>query len=107
MIDAQSAGPSTSRARRVGSCAIVSQFVETPRHRNDQEIDRLIDRLHGCGVEQIAKSILFKGGQSGKAVMVVTSGINRVDEKKVRTLIKEDFEKAFQSVDVIASPVTP
>jgi aspartyl-tRNA(Asn)/glutamyl-tRNA(Gln) amidotransferase subunit A len=27
--------------------------------------------------------------------------------QKVRTLIKEDFEKAFQSVDVIASPVTP
>jgi aspartyl-tRNA(Asn)/glutamyl-tRNA(Gln) amidotransferase subunit A len=27
--------------------------------------------------------------------------------QKVRTLIKDDFENAFQSVDVIASPVTP
>ncbi len=27
--------------------------------------------------------------------------------QKVRTLIKEDFERAFQAVDVIASPVTP
>jgi prolyl-tRNA editing enzyme YbaK/EbsC (Cys-tRNA(Pro) deacylase) len=48
----------------------------------------------GCGVEQIAKSILFKAGQSGKAVMVVTSGANRVDEKKVRELIGESVKKA-------------
>ena len=48
----------------------------------------------GCGVEQIAKSILFKAGQSGKAIMVVTSGINRVDEKKVRSLIGEPVKKA-------------
>jgi aspartyl-tRNA(Asn)/glutamyl-tRNA(Gln) amidotransferase subunit A len=27
--------------------------------------------------------------------------------QKVRTLIKADFENAFQTVDVIASPVTP
>ncbi len=27
--------------------------------------------------------------------------------QKVRTLIKQDFERAFQSVDVIAAPVTP
>ena len=48
----------------------------------------------GCGVEQIAKSILFKAGQSGKAIMVVTSGINRVDEKKVRSLVGEPVKKA-------------
>ena len=48
----------------------------------------------GCGVEQIAKSILFKAGRSGKAVLVVTSGVNRVDEKKVRGLIGEPVKKA-------------
>ena len=48
----------------------------------------------GCGIEQIAKSIIFKGGQSGKPVMVVTSGINRVDEKKVRAVLGENVKKA-------------
>jgi prolyl-tRNA editing enzyme YbaK/EbsC (Cys-tRNA(Pro) deacylase) len=48
----------------------------------------------GCSVEQIAKSILFKAGQSARAVLVVTSGTNRVDEKKVRDLIGEPVKKA-------------
>lgn len=48
----------------------------------------------GCDVAQIAKSIIFKAGQSGKAVLVVASGTNRVDEKKVRSLIGEPVKKA-------------
>ncbi|MCE1252883.1 MAG: YbaK/EbsC family protein [Anaerolineae bacterium] len=48
----------------------------------------------GCDVQQIAKSIIFKASQSGKAVLVVTSGSNRVDEKKVRALLGEPLKKA-------------
>jgi prolyl-tRNA editing enzyme YbaK/EbsC (Cys-tRNA(Pro) deacylase) len=48
----------------------------------------------GCGVEQIVKSIIFKAGTSGKAVLVAASGSNRVDEKKVRTLLGEAIKKA-------------
>ena len=48
----------------------------------------------GCSVGQIAKSIVFKAGLSGKAVLVVTSGTNRVDEKKVRALLGEPVKKA-------------
>jgi prolyl-tRNA editing enzyme YbaK/EbsC (Cys-tRNA(Pro) deacylase) len=48
----------------------------------------------GCGVEQIVKSIIFKAGTSGKAVLVAASGINRVDEKKVRALLGESIKKA-------------
>ncbi|HLZ68132.1 MAG TPA: YbaK/EbsC family protein [Aliidongia sp.] len=36
----------------------------------------------GCAVEQIAKSIIFRVG-SGRAVLVVTSGGNRVVEQKI------------------------
>jgi prolyl-tRNA editing enzyme YbaK/EbsC (Cys-tRNA(Pro) deacylase) len=36
----------------------------------------------GCAVEQIAKSIIFRAG-SGRAVLVVTSGGNRVAEQKI------------------------
>ncbi len=35
----------------------------------------------GCRVEQIAKSVLFQGRNSGKPVMVIASGSNRVNEK--------------------------
>ena len=36
----------------------------------------------GCAVEQIAKSIIFRG-PDGRAVLVVTSGGNRVVEQKI------------------------
>lgn len=48
----------------------------------------------GCQVAEIAKSIVFKGAESGRAVMVVASGTERVDEKKVRALIGEKTGKA-------------
>src|SRR5262249_58657511 len=37
----------------------------------------------GCKVDQIAKSLVFRGEQSQRAVLVITSGGNRVDEGKV------------------------
>ncbi len=48
----------------------------------------------GCSVAEIAKSILFRGRQSGTPIMVVASGSNRVSEKKVATLIGEKLERA-------------
>ena len=50
----------------------------------------------GCSVAQIAKSIIFRSEQNESvfAVMVVASGINRVDEKKVQALIGHPVRKA-------------
>jgi prolyl-tRNA editing enzyme YbaK/EbsC (Cys-tRNA(Pro) deacylase) len=48
----------------------------------------------GCRVEQIAKSIIFQGKTSGKPVMVIASGSNRVNEKRLRDLISEPVKKA-------------
>ena len=48
----------------------------------------------GCDVAQIAKSILFRGRDSGRPVLVVASGVNRVDEKAVATLLGEKLGKA-------------
>ena len=48
----------------------------------------------GCGTEQIAKSIIFQGKTSGRPVMVIASGSNRVNEKKLRDLISEPVKKA-------------
>jgi len=47
----------------------------------------------GCEVGQIAKSLIFKGKQSGQAILVIASGSNRVDEKKLRDLLGEKVEK--------------
>jgi prolyl-tRNA editing enzyme YbaK/EbsC (Cys-tRNA(Pro) deacylase) len=48
----------------------------------------------GCQVAEIAKSLVFRGKDSGEAVLVITSGTNRVDEKKVAALLGEPIGKA-------------
>lgn len=47
----------------------------------------------GCDVAQIAKSLIFRR-QSGKPVLVIASGSNRVNEKAMKTLLGEKIEKA-------------
>lgn len=48
----------------------------------------------GCDVAQIAKSIIFKTKVTQRPVMVVASGTNRVDEKKVADVIGERIVRA-------------
>jgi prolyl-tRNA editing enzyme YbaK/EbsC (Cys-tRNA(Pro) deacylase) len=48
----------------------------------------------GCEVAEIAKSLLFRAKDSGRPVLVVASGVNRVDEKKVAALIGEKIARA-------------
>ena len=38
----------------------------------------------GCTVAQIAKSLIFKEKQTERAVLVIASGVNRVDVKKIK-----------------------
>ncbi len=48
----------------------------------------------GCSVAQIAKSLIFRAKDSGRPVLVVASGANRVDEKAVGRLIGEKIARA-------------
>lgn len=48
----------------------------------------------GCSVAQIAKSLIFKGATSGRAVLVIASGSNRVDEGKLAAIIGEPTKRA-------------
>ena len=67
------------------------QVVELPDStRTAKEAAQAI----GCGVEQIVKSLVFRGAQSGKPLLVVASGINRVDEQRVAAIVGEPIEKA-------------
>jgi len=47
----------------------------------------------GCEVGQIAKTLIFKGKNSGKPVCVIASGCNKVDEKKIAALVAEPIER--------------
>ncbi|MBL3704477.1 YbaK/EbsC family protein [Sulfitobacter sp. BDSS02] len=48
----------------------------------------------GCGVDQIAKSIIFRGTESNEALLFVTAGGNRVDAEKATALAGEPLDKA-------------
>jgi prolyl-tRNA editing enzyme YbaK/EbsC (Cys-tRNA(Pro) deacylase) len=48
----------------------------------------------GCQVEQIAKSLVFKTQTSEKPVLVIASGPNRVNEKRISELLGESITKA-------------
>ncbi len=48
----------------------------------------------GCDVAQIAKSLIFKAKDSGRPVLVIASGVNRVDEKQIAALLGEKILRA-------------
>ncbi|MBM4430017.1 MAG: YbaK/EbsC family protein [Chloroflexi bacterium] len=48
----------------------------------------------GCSVGQIVKSLVFRGKESGRAVLVLTSGANRVNEQTLAQLLAEPVQKA-------------
>lgn len=49
-------------------------------------------RAIGCRVEQIAKSIIFRGKHTHKPILVVASGVNRVDENRLGECLAEPVE---------------
>lgn len=48
----------------------------------------------GCELGQIVKSLIFKGKESGKPILVLTSGANRVDEKRISEYAGESIGRA-------------
>ncbi len=48
----------------------------------------------GCEVDQIAKSIIFRGENSGEALLFLTAGGNKVDGEKASALAGEALGKA-------------
>ena len=48
----------------------------------------------GCAVAQIAKSLVFRAKPSGRAILVMASGANRVDEAKLAAKLGETIGKA-------------
>ena len=95
MSNEKAAHPLSPSARKVqealkilGVGCEVREMDETTRSAQDAA------RSVGCKVGQIAKSLVFKGATTRQAVLVITSGSNRVDEKKLSERIGEPILKA-------------
>jgi prolyl-tRNA editing enzyme YbaK/EbsC (Cys-tRNA(Pro) deacylase) len=75
----------------LNSFGVTSKVMELPGStRTAQEAAQAI----GCRVEQIAKSLVFQGKTTSRPVLVVASGANHVNEKKIRDLLSEPVRKA-------------
>ncbi len=48
----------------------------------------------GCELGQIVKSLIFRGKTSGQSILVLTSGANRVDEKRISEYAGESISRA-------------
>jgi prolyl-tRNA editing enzyme YbaK/EbsC (Cys-tRNA(Pro) deacylase) len=67
------------------------QVVELPAStRSAVEAAQAIE----CQVGQIAKSLVFKGQETGRPVLVIACGANRVNEKRIGELLGEAVAKA-------------
>jgi prolyl-tRNA editing enzyme YbaK/EbsC (Cys-tRNA(Pro) deacylase) len=84
--------PAAARVQQLlaeqGIAAEVVEFAETTRSAADAAAQI------GCAVGQIAKSLVFRARPSGRPVLVIASGANRVDETAVAALLGEAIGKA-------------
>jgi prolyl-tRNA editing enzyme YbaK/EbsC (Cys-tRNA(Pro) deacylase) len=69
------------------SCQVIEHAEST---RTSQEA---ADRA-GCALGQITKSMIFKGKTTGKPILVLTSGQNRVNEKRLSRYAGEPITRA-------------
>jgi len=73
---------------RLGLSQRVKEMKQTTRSAQDAA------RAVGCEVGQIAKSLVFKGATSQRAILVITSGANRVNEASLAEISGETVLKA-------------
>ena len=95
MKDSADLGGSAARVQDIlaqaGGDHRIAHFAETTRTAQEAAV------AIGTTVAQIAKSLVFRAVDSGRPVLVIASGTNRVDEKAVAELIGEKIERADPS----------
>ncbi len=47
----------------------------------------------GCAVGQIAKSLVFQGAETQRAILIIASGVNRVNEKRMGSHLGEKLAR--------------
>ncbi len=86
--------PSSSRERVVSALRLLGMPAEVVELSSSGRTSAEAAASIGCEVAQIAKSIVFRGKTSGRCILVVASGADRIDEKKLRAEIGENVARA-------------
>jgi prolyl-tRNA editing enzyme YbaK/EbsC (Cys-tRNA(Pro) deacylase) len=84
----KSAGKVQAALREMGVELVVTELPGSTRTAAEAA------QAIGCQVGQIAKSIVFQAASSGRPVLVVASGSNRVNEVSLAGRIGENIKKA-------------
>jgi len=77
-------------ARALEAAGITTDIVELGEARTAEQAANVA----GCDLDQIAKSIIFRGIESGEALLFLTAGGNRVNDDKASALAREPLGKA-------------
>jgi prolyl-tRNA editing enzyme YbaK/EbsC (Cys-tRNA(Pro) deacylase) len=92
MTDASGALPASAQkvqdeAQRLSLSVSVVEMADSTRTAEDAAA------ACGCEVAQIVKSLIFRGETSGKPYLMLVSGTNRLNEKKVAKSIGEGLTR--------------
>jgi prolyl-tRNA editing enzyme YbaK/EbsC (Cys-tRNA(Pro) deacylase) len=84
--------PAAIRVRQIlADMGLVTEVVEFAEStRTSAEAAAQI----GCSVGQVAKSLIFRAKTSNRPVLVIASGVNRVNEKAIEAMLGEKIGKA-------------
>ena len=77
-------------ARALEEAGIETQIQELGETRTAEQAAQAA----GCALDQIAKSIIFRGEDSGEAILFLTAGGNKVDATKASAVAGEALGKA-------------
>ncbi|MRU16887.1 YbaK/EbsC family protein [Roseovarius sp. A21] len=80
--------------KRVKNALVEAGCEIEPREIGQATTAQMAADLVGCAIDQIAKSIIFRGEMSGEAVLFVTAGGNQVNADRAATLAGEPLGKA-------------
>lgn len=80
--------------KRVRAALEAAGLPNEVRKTNGARTARMAADAVGCALDQIAKSIIFRGETSGEALLFLTAGGNRVDADKASALAGETLGKA-------------
>lgn len=80
--------------RRVTEALQAAGLDITPTLTGNATTAQMAADIVGCDLAQIAKSIMFRGADSGVALLFVTSGANRVCDSRASAVAGEPLGKA-------------
>ena len=83
-------GDPVSGARRFAD-ALAALDLDLPIVRFDRTTRTAAEAAAaiGCDVAQIAKSLVFRTAETGRPILVIASGVNRVDERRIAAVLAD------------------